>query len=272
MSKKRRNIPFFQTEMVETHCHFDYLKDKTIEEILKISSDLNIDKFITIAVSPDNLDKVIEISTKYEPIFCSQGIHPHEAKTWGLDVENKILENIKKDKVVAIGETGLDYHYTKSPREKQLEAFEAQLEIASKYALPLIIHSRDADDDTIMMLSKFKDRLPKKGVIHSFTSTPKLANFALEIGFCLGFNGIITFKNAEAVREVVKLCPIENILLETDAPFLTPAPYRGRENAPFYIPFIAEVIAEIKQLETEELLAQVLINSNNLFFKTKNCD
>ena len=266
MGKKKREIPYFQTPMVETHCHFDYLKEHTTQELIQLSHNVNIDRFITISVSPSNLDAVCEIAKNHSPIYCSQGIHPHEAKTWSDEVEKKIISNLKKEKVIAIGETGLDYYYTKSPIEKQKKVFKKQLTIADTHQLPVIIHTRDADDDTIEILSQFKHKLSRKGVIHSFTSTPKLAEFALDMGFYLGFNGIITFKNAEAVRDIVRLCPLERILLETDSPFLTPDPYRGHENGPHYIPFIAEKIAEIKKVEVEDLLQQVLKNSNTLFF------
>jgi len=140
-------------------------------------------------------------------------------------------------KMVAVGEIGLDYHYNNSPPEIQRSAFERQLQIACDQDLPVVIHTRDADEDTKAILKNFSSKLKRKGVVHSFTSTLELAEFVLSEGFYIGFNGIITFKKAENVQEVVKITPVERILFETDSPFLTPVPHTGKENAPFYLQF-----------------------------------
>ena len=265
MSKKKRDIPIFDHPIFETHCHLDYLKERSTEETIALSQEKGINKFITISVSPDNLDRVIEISKSHEHIYCTQGLHPHEAKYWNAEVEAKVLENSKFEKVVAIGEIGLDFHYNNSPKEKQIEAFRRQLEIASEKNLPVVIHSRDADPETIEALEEMAPKMKKKGVIHSFTSGPELAKKAIELGFCLGFNGIITFKNAQEVRDIVTLTPLDRILLETDSPFLTPTPYRGQENGPQFLPFIAEKVAEIKEVSVDEVLQQTYQNSIQLF-------
>ena len=176
-----------------------------------------------------------------------------------------IRNNLNDSKIVAVGEIGLDFHYNKSPKEKQIEAFEDQLKIACEYDYPVVIHSRDAEQETIKILEKFAPQLKKKGVIHSFTSSLELAEKALELGFYLGFNGIITFKNADNVREALKITPVEKLLLETDSPFLTPIPYRGKENAPYYLPFIAEYMSEFLNIDCEVLLKQIYQNSTKLF-------
>lgn len=266
MGKKRREIPRFDKPLIETHCHLDYLKDRPLEETLQKCDDLNIEKIITIAVAPDNLDTVFSLAKTHANIFGTQGIHPHEAKSWSAEVEAKILSHAREEKIVAVGEIGLDFYYNNSPKEKQIPAFERQMEIASELDLPVVIHSRDADPETIEILDNKAPALKKKGVIHSFTSGPELAKKALEHNFYLGFNGIITFNSAQNVRDIVELCPLENIILETDAPFLTPVPYRGRENAPFYLPFVAEKIAEIKEVSLEEVLTVCYKNSVDLFF------
>ena len=216
-------------KIIETHCHLDYLKDKPLEEIIQDASDNGIQKIMTIAVEPDNFDVVFELAKNHEQIFCSQGIHPHDAKLCTAEALKIIEERQSHSKVLAVGEIGLDYHYDNSPREKQREVFRAQLEIAIRTNKPVVIHSRDADDDMILMLKELAPKMSKKGVIHSFTAGPELAQIAIDLGFYLGFNGIITFKKAENVRDIVRLCPIEKILLETDAPFLTPIPHRGKE-------------------------------------------
>ena len=169
-------------------------------------------------------------------------------------------------RLLAVGEIGLDYYYDHADRETQRRVFEQQLQIAVDLQLPVVIHTRDADEDTRAILANFSGKLPKGGVIHSFTSGMALAQYCLAEGFMLGFNGIATFNRADNVREVIAVTPPEQTLLETDAPYLTPVPYRGRPNASYYLPFIAEQVAETMQLEVEELLGQVYRNSQTLFF------
>jgi TatD DNase family protein len=269
MGSKKREIPVFNHPIIETHFHLDYLKAHSREEIIALAHKHNIEKMITISVSPDNLDTVIEIAQNNPSIYCTQGLHPHEGKEWNPEVKAHLIKNLgdsaRNKKIVAVGEIGLDFYYSKSPRDEQLQAFEEQLQIAVEHNLPVVIHSRDADEDTITILKKFSTTLKRKGVIHSFTSGLGLAQFAIDEGFCLGFNGIITFKNAENVREALRITPMDRILLETDSPFLTPDPYRGAENAPMYLPFIAEKIAEVKSTSINEILIETYKNSVRLF-------
>jgi TatD DNase family protein len=253
--------------MIETHCHLDYLKAEPLEEIRRKIKEAGITKIVTIGVDPENLDKVMELSNTYEEIYFTQGIHPHDAKE-ATEVEfNKIIERSRMPKMVAVGEIGLDYHYNNSPPEIQRAMFEKQLQIACDQDLPVVIHTREADEDTKSILRNFSNTLKRKGVIHSFTSTIDLAEFVLSEGFHIGFNGIITFKKAENVQEVVKITPAERILFETDSPFLTPVPHRGKENAPFYLPFVAAKIAELKNVDLEQLKTTVFHNSLRCFPK-----
>ncbi len=255
--------------LIETHCHLDYLKAEPLDEIRKKISEAGISKVITIGVDPENLDKVKELSDSCPEIYFTQGIHPHDAKE-ATEVEfNKIVTRSTLPKMVAVGEIGLDYHYNNSPPEIQRKVFERQLQIAVDNDLPVVIHTRDADEDTKSILRQFSAHLKRKGVVHSFTSSIELAEFVLGEGFYLGFNGIITFKKAENVQEVVKITPPEQILFETDSPFLTPVPHRGKENAPYYLPFVAAKIAELKNLDLENLKSQVYQNSLNCFFKLR---
>jgi len=253
--------------MIETHCHLDYLKAEPLEEIRRKIKEAGITKIVTIGVDPENLDKVMDLSNTYEEIYFTQGIHPHDAKE-ATEVEfNKIIERSRMPKMVAVGEIGLDYHYNNSPPEIQRAMFEKQLQIACDQDLPVVIHTREADEDTKSILRNFSSTLKRKGVIHSFTSTIDLAEFVLSEGFHIGFNGIITFKKAENVQEVVKITPAERILFETDSPFLTPVPHRGKENAPFYLPFVAAKIAELKNVDLEQLKTTVFHNSLRCFPK-----
>jgi len=267
MSKQqKRDIPLYQQALIETHCHLDYLKDDALENIVAKSQAAGIEKIITIAVSPDNLQTVLDITAKLACVFGSQGVHPHDASKFTADTLATISKNLSNPKILAVGEIGLDYYYEHSDRDIQKKVFEQQLQLAADTDYPVIIHTRDADEDTQSILKNFSSLLKRKGVIHSFTSSVQLAEFCLAEGFYLGFNGISTFPKADNVREVVALCPPDKILLETDAPYLTPIPYRGRENAPFYLAFIAENIAKIKTMEIEALLKQCYLNSEKLFW------
>lgn len=265
MSKKR-DIPVFNKPIIETHCHLDYLKQGTISEILQKAKEKSVEMVMTISVTPDNLDSVLEIANNHENVFCTQGIHPHDARLWSDDVEKKIISNITNSKKVkAVGEIGLDFHYNHSAHDKQIEVFSRQLELAIEQNLPVVIHTRDADEETLKVLEKYQSQMKKKGVIHSFTSGLELAKQAIQWGFHLGFNGIITFKNAENVRDALRLTPMKQILLETDAPFLTPDPFRGRENAPHFLPLIVEKVSEVKNQTVDEVLVAAYQNSLDLF-------
>jgi TatD DNase family protein len=253
--------------MIETHCHLDYLKAEPLEEIRKKIKEAGITKVVTIGVDPLNLDKVMDLALNHEEIYFTQGIHPHDAKD-ATEVEfEKIIQRCQHPKMVAVGEIGLDYHYNNSPAEIQRQVFERQLQIACDQDMPVVIHTRDAEADTQAILKNFSSRLKHKGVIHSFTSSLELAEFVLSEGFYIGFNGIITFKKAENVQEVVKITPTERILFETDSPFLTPVPHRGKENAPYYLPFVAQKIAELKNVNLENLKIKVFQNSLQCFPK-----
>lgn len=267
MSKKsRRDIPRFKTPIIETHCHLDYLEDAELAPILERSIDVGIERIVTIAVAPENLDTVLALTRRAANIWGTQGIHPHEAEKYTDEVEARIRANAADERILAIGEIGLDYYYDHADRDVQKRVFDRQLALATELDLPVVIHSRDADDDTRAILANYSGSLSRRGVIHSFTSSRALAEFCLGERFMLGFNGIATFNRAENVREVIAITPPDQLLLETDAPYLTPVPYRGKPNAPFYLPFIAEQVANTKELDVETLLAHAHRNSLALFF------
>lgn len=267
--KKRRDIPRFGQAIIETHCHLDYLDEDSLPEVLEHARDVGVERIVTIAVSPDNLSRVRQLAAAHEQIWCTQGIHPHEAEKFNGDVEAQIRDGCTQDsRVLAVGEIGLDYYYDHAERAAQRRAFARQLALASEFELPVVIHSRDADDDMRAMLAEHADALPRRGVIHSFSSGLELAEFCLESGFYLGFNGMVTFNSADNVRAAVAITPLSRLLLETDAPYLTPVPYRGRSNAPCYLPFIAEKIAEVHDVPIAEVLNDAYRNSMDLFFDT----
>lgn len=270
MAKNKRDIPNFQLPIIETHFHLDYLKDGSPDEILAKARSHGINRFLTIAVSPDNLEKVISLTQDHDDVYGTLGIHPHDAELYNDEVEAFIRQHLNPEnrshKLRAVGEIGLDYFYDNADRKIQRDVFERQLQIAVDFELPVVIHTREADEDTQSILANFAPQMKNKGVIHSFTSGMELARFCVGQGFNLGINGIVTFNKADNVREVVADTPIEKLLLETDSPFLTPIPYRGKENAPCYLPFIAEKIADVKGITVEEVLTQCYKNSIDTFF------
>jgi TatD DNase family protein len=268
--KKRRDIPQFKTPIIETHCHLDYLDQADLEITLAKSRQVGIERIITIAVSAGNLESVMKLATSSANIWGTQGIHPHEAESYTPEVDAIIRRNAGHAKILAVGEIGLDYYYDHADRAVQRSVFEQQLQTAIELDLPVVIHTREADDDTRDILKNCSTSLTRKGVIHSFTSSLALAEFCLAEGFMLGFNGITTFNSADNVRQVVAATPMTQLLLETDAPYLTPVPYRGRPNAPYYLPFIAETLAAIKEVDIEELLQQAYCNSLDVFFSGMN--
>jgi TatD DNase family protein len=265
-SRKRREIPLFQTPLIETHCHLDYLERDQLQSTLQRAREVGVERIITIAVAPGNLDKVWQLAHAEAQVWGTQGIHPHEAEGFDEHVADTIRARAADPRIVAVGEIGLDYFYDHADRAVQRRVFEQQLALAADVDLPVVIHTREADDDTRAILDNFNDSLPRRGVIHSFTSGPALAEYCLREGYMLGFNGITTFNRADNVRAVVAATPVDQLLLETDAPYLTPVPYRGKPNAPYYLPFVAEKVAEIKQLDVEALLVRVRQNSLSLFF------
>lgn len=267
--KKRRDIPLFNQPIIETHFHLDYLEHRDKSEILAAAQNVGVEKFISIGVSPDNLPKVLELTQTNPNVYAALGVHPHEAKHYNQQAQNFIEQHLGHEKVVALGEIGLDYYYNLSEKEQQISVFERQLELAAKADAPIVVHTREADADTQRILEQYAPKLKRKGVIHSFTSSLELAQYALDLGFYIGINGIVTFNKAENVHEIAKLVPLERLVLETDSPYLTPAPYRGRDNEPMYLPFIAEKIAELKQVAVEEVLKQAYTNSLDLFFASK---
>lgn len=264
--KKRREIPKFGLPIIETHFHLDYLKEAEPSALLQAAEAVGVERFITISVEPSNMPSALALAEQFDKVYATLGVHPHEAASFDATSASYIRQNVAHEKVVAVGEIGLDYYYDHCDRRVQRAVFQSQLELAIECQLPVVIHTREADEDTAAILREYAPQMVQKGVVHSFTSGQDLAALAVELGFCLGINGIVTFNKAENVRDVVAATPISHLLLETDAPFLTPIPYRGRENAPQYLPFVAEKIAEVKALSVEEVLQHTYDNSMRTFF------
>ena len=254
--------------ITETHCHLDMLKDISLNDLRSSLDQMGISRLITIATSNKNFERVNEIQRLSDKIFFTLGTHPHEAKDFVSEDLDYIRETYQKDpkKLVAVGEIGLDYYYDHSPKETQILVFKQHLDLAIELNLPVVIHTRDADEDMAKILIEYAPKMPKKGVVHSFSSGLALGKLAIEQGFYLGFNGMITFKNTEEVREAVRQTPVERILAETDSPFLAPHPFRGRQNTPQYIPLIMEKIAELKNLPINDCFSAIESNATDCFF------
>ncbi|MHA7879667.1 MAG: TatD family hydrolase [Saccharospirillum sp.] len=265
MSRKKRDIPVFDYPIVETHCHLDYLKEAELADVLANARAIGVERVVTIAVSPGNLARVRELVAGHDRVFGTQGIHPHDAEQYQPETGAEIRAHGRDPGIVAIGEIGLDYYYDHADRAVQRKVFAEQLAIACELEQPVVIHTREADADTQAILREHAPQLARKGVIHSFTSGLPLAEFCLEQGFMLGFNGIITFNKAENVREVLAATPLSQLVVETDSPYLTPAPYRGRENEPKYLPFIIEKVADVKGVSVAEVLQRSRENAYRLF-------
>lgn len=238
--------------------HFNNDRESVIEDAF--SNDIT-----HIIQSCDNLEEIksnLILAKKYKDIYSSVGIHPHEAKTWTNTSKEQIISYTKEDKVIAIGETGLDYYYNLSPKETQLLVFREQVKIAKEVSLPLIIHTRDAFEETLNIL---KEEKADRGVFHCYTGNLEYAKKAIEIGFYISFSGIVTFKNALEIKEAAKGIPIEKMLIETDCPFLTPIPHRGKRNQPLFVKHVAEEIAKIREISVEEVGEVTSINTKRLF-------
>ena len=232
----------------DTHCHIykEYYND--IPETLNNAQKCGITRFINNGSDTKSNQEVLKLIDTYQNMYGALGIHPESADTYKESDLTFIKDNLNHPKVIAIGEIGLDYHYTKENKEAQIDLFETQLKLAETYNLPVIIHSREATEDTINSLKKYK----VTGVIHSFSGSFETAQIYLKMGFSLGINGVITFKSSK-LKEVIKNIPLENIILETDSPYLTPEPYRGTPNEPARILEIAKFIANLKNIDLETL-------------------
>lgn len=237
---------------IDTHCHLDGIEKTRRDEIVN-----SVDGSIIISGYDNYSNKeVIELINEYGKAYGTIGIHPDEVMVNSLDE----LENLLKDsKIVGIGEIGLDYHYGKNNIEKQKEYFIKQIEIARKYNLPIVVHSRDAAQDTYNILKEYASDM--KIVMHCFSYSLEMAKKFLELNIKFGIGGVVTFKNSKNLVEVVKEIPLEYFVLETDSPWLTPEPFRGKLNEPKNIPIIAEKIAEIKEISVEEVLKKTTINA-----------
>ena len=256
--------------LVDSHCHLDFpdfAEDR--DAVMARAKAAGVGLMVTISTKVSEAEKVIALAEAYDELVCSVGIHPHEA---GREPETNAAQLVAlaaHDKVVGIGETGLDYFYEHSPREAQQRNFRAHVGAARDSRLPLIVHARDADEDTADILEDEMKQGAYPGLIHCFTAGPELAKRALDIGFYISISGIATFKNATDLRETIQAVPLERLLVETDAPFLAPVPNRGKRNEPAFVADTACMLAELKGVSADELARITTDNFFTLFTKAK---
>ena len=257
--------------IVDSHCHLLHKKYLiSVAEIIHKASENNVKSFLNITTKFEEFDKSIELSEKYECVYTSVGIHPHEASQMNDIIYNKILDYSYHDKVIGIGETGLDYFYNNSLKEDQIKSFENHIKLSQITNLPVIIHSRDAEEDIFNIVKKMNDEKPFSAVFHCFTGSSQLLEKLLHFDIYFSISGIVTFKNSDNLRETVKKIPMERILVETDSPYLSPVPMRGKINEPAYIIHTLEYLADLFSLNSNELTNITVSNFYNLFKKAKN--
>jgi len=252
--------------MIDSHCHLDHetlLSDLT--NIIKRSKNIGIEKLLTISTSFESFNRIKEIINKDDIIYGTIGIHPHETNK-DLITSDIIIKNLNEHpKIIGIGETGLDFFYNNSDKDKQINSFKVHIESSLKTNVPLIIHSRNAEIETFNILNDYKnDNL--KIIMHCFTGSREFAEKLLTLNSFFSASGIITFKNTTDLQNIFKSLPLDKILIETDSPFLAPIPYRGKKNEPSFIDFTAQKLAEIKEVSKQELIKITTKNFNNLFF------
>ena len=254
--------------LIDSHCHLDYLaRDGDLEAVIARARAAGVGAMITICTKLSEFESVRAIAAAHDDIWCSLGVHPHEAAGEGQATPERLIALAGHAEVVGIGETGLDYYYEHSPRAAQQTSFRAHIAAARETGLPLIVHSRDAEADTIAILREAHAEGAFGGVIHCFTAGPDLARAALEIGFFISVAGVVSFKKAEALRAVVREVPLERLLIETDSPYLAPVPMRGKRNEPAFVAHTAAALAKLKELPVEEVARTTSDNARRLFSK-----
>ena len=253
--------------LVDSHCHLDRIDlkpyDGDLAAAVAAAAERGVDRMLCIGIDLGNAPAVVDIARRFDNIYASVGIHPLDISDELCEVE-QLVALADQPKVIAIGETGLDYYYSAEKSEAQKRSFANHLRASALTGKPVIVHTRDAREDTLQLIREHGDP-SVAGVLHCFTESWEMARAALDMGYYISFSGIITFKNAADLREVVKRVPVERMLVETDSPYLAPVPYRGKKNEPKYVREVAECVAELKGMSFSEVAAQTSQNFDRLF-------
>ena len=249
--------------MIDTHSHINFQDYKeNFDGFIQELKNNEITNVIIPGVEPNTFDEIILLCENYDMLYGAIGIHPSEAKTYTQETEDKIVRTCEHKKIIAIGEIGLDYYWEQETKELQKEVFRKQLKIAEKLQVPVLIHDREAHEDTFNILQEFK---LKDVIFHCFSGNTDFAKKCIDKGYYIAIGGVVTFKNAKDLKEVAKITPLDKLLLETDAPYLAPVPYRGKLNSPAYLKYIAQEIASLKEIEIEEVKKQTTLNAQQIF-------
>jgi TatD DNase family protein len=252
--------------IVDSHCHLDFDEFRTdLDEVIERALENGVTEILTICTHISRFQKILEIAEKYSNVWCTVGVHPHEAESEGQKTTEHLIELSRHPKVIGIGETGLDFHYNNSSPNKQCQNFITHIVAAQETGLPLVIHSRDADGAMIEILESEYKACPFTGVMHCFSSGLDLALRSIDIGLYISFSGIITFKKAQAVRDIVNHLPLNKLLVETDAPFLAPVPNRGKRNEPSFVVHTLKELADIINVNEQDLMSITTNNFHTLF-------
>lgn len=261
---------------IDSHCHIDGdAFDADRDEVVRRAQDAGVKAMLVVGTGEaqdyENFARAARVAAEYKNIFASIGVHPHDAKTYTDEAEKNLIDLARSNKkIVAWGEIGLDYYYDHSPREVQRDVFKRQIRVASDLNLPIIIHSREADEETIEILTEecSTNESFRGGIMHCFGGTAQMAEDLMKIGFLISFAGNVTFKKAENLREAARVVPLERLLIETDCPFLTPVPFRGKRNEPAYVVETAKFLADFYEIELETLADQTTRNFIEFFSVT----
>ncbi len=260
--------------LIDTHCHLDFdLFDSDREAVIERAENAGIIRILNPGVDVKSSLAATSLAEKFPGVFAAVGVHPNDALTWNSDTLQQISELAKHPKVVAIGEIGLDYYRDRAPRDLQHKIFREQLRLAAELQLPVVIHNRDATGDIIKILAEWRDSLVHtdsplvhaSGVLHSYSADLAAASQVISLGFFIGFTGPVTYRKADELRKIAGILPMERILTETDAPFLTPHPKRGARNEPAYVQYIAEKLADVRGMTINALTEAIRVNANTLF-------
>lgn len=254
--------------LVDSHCHLDFENfEEDLDAVVERAHASGVGLMVTICTALTRLEHVLTIAERYPRVYCAAGIHPHRVAEQGVPTLERLVEVTRHPKVVGLGETGLDYFYDHSPRDLQQESFRVHIRAARETGVPFIVHTRDAEADTARILLEECGDGGARGLLHCFSSGPKLAETALELGMFISIAGMVTFRNAEDLRQTVSRLPADRLLVETDAPFLAPVPKRGKRNEPAFVVHTAETVAKLQNLEQEEFAAASTANFFRLFDK-----
>lgn len=246
--------------MIDTHAHLDFFENP--DEIVERAKEKQVENIMIAGVGPDKFHEIINLVDKFEGVYGSLGVHPEDIDKFTPQVLREIVNLSTHPKIRAIGEIGLDYYWNKDNKEKQITLFKAQLELAEALGLPVMVHDREAHADTMSILDAYN---LKNVILHCFSGSVEMALQCVLKGYYLGIGGVVTFKNAKVIKEVVKEVPLASIVLETDCPYLTPHPFRGEQNEPSYIPLIAREVANLKDISLDEVAAVTTSNAAKIF-------